>query len=58
MARYGNCCNCHRALSQEEGYHTCIECKRVLCDKCAAVATICASCAGLPAIHLAHGPSP
>lgn len=48
MTRYGNCCNCGNTLSEEEGYHVCNECKRLLCDNCATVATICQHCADLP----------
>ena len=47
MARYGNCCECGKALRKDEGYNVCSKCNCVLCDECAAVATVYSKCAGL-----------
>jgi NADH pyrophosphatase NudC (nudix superfamily) len=45
MARYGNCTECGKALSKDEGYYVCAKCGKPLCNKCAAISTVCSKCA-------------
>lgn len=39
------CVQCGNPLDEDEGYHTCSGCGGVLCNKCAAVSTVCSKCA-------------
>jgi len=44
VGRYGNCIECKNPLKKGEGFNVCIKCGEVLCDKCAAISTLCTKC--------------